>query len=163
MGRLDEAEHLMAKAHAMDPEVPIYRTMYAQILTSQGREDEAIEQLAPFEKAPASHAWSILGLILKRALERDVAGVEGLVTEKLSEAFRHDQMYAYLMGERYALLDDKERALEWLEVAIEGGFWNSGFMMSDPLFRDLRGEPEFRRLVEIAREKTKQFERSGIP
>ena len=157
-GQLDEAERLVAKAHAMDPEVPIYRTGYAQVLASRGRTHDAIELLAPFERTPPSHAWGILGLILKHALEGDESRVAELVTEPLEDAFRHDQLYAYLMAERYTLLENTTRALEWLEVAVESGFWNADFLRSDPLLRGLQREPGLTRVLELARERSKLFD-----
>ncbi len=156
--RLDEAQRCLEKAYAMDPEVPIFRTGYAWILASRERPDEALELLAPFEKAQQSHAWTTLGLTLKYALEGDETRVAELVTEELQAAFRTDLFYAFLLAERYALLGAKELALGWLEVAIEGGFWNFDFLKSDPLLQNLQGEPELTRLVEIAREKSKQLD-----
>jgi len=158
MDRLDEAQRFSEKAYAMDPEVPIFRTGYAQILACRGRADEAIEILAPFEKTPQSHAWTTLGLILKCALEGDGERVAELVTEELQAAFRTDLLYAFMLAERYALLGEKEQAFDWLEVAIEGGFWNFDFLKSDPLLRNLQAEPELTRLVELAREKSKQLD-----
>ncbi len=158
MDRVDEAERLFEKAYAMAPEAPNNRTAYAQMLASRGDTNEAIEILTPFEKAPMSHAWITLGLILKFALEGNRAKATQLVTEELEEAFRNDFLYAWCLAERYALLDEKEKALSWLEVAIEGGCWNSDFLKSDPLLRDLQGEPELDRLSELAREKSKQLD-----
>ncbi len=108
MGRLDEAEAWLEKAYGMDPEAPNIRTGYAQILASRGRADEAIELLAPFERAPHDHAWTTLGLILKCALEGDGTRVAELVTEELQAAFRTDMLYAFMLAERYALLGEKE-------------------------------------------------------
>ena len=158
MGRLDDAQRFVEKAYAMDPEGPIYRMGYAWILASRGRPDEAIERLAPLEKAQQSHNWTTLGLTLKYALEGDGTRFAELVTEELQAAFRTDMLYAFMLAERYALLGEKELALGWLEVAIEGGFWNSDFLKSDPLLRNLQGEPELTRLVELAREKSKQLD-----
>ena len=158
MDRLDDAERLFEKAYEMEPEVPFFRSGYAQILASRGRADEAIELLAPFEKAQQSHAWTTLGLILKYALEGDGTRVAELVTEELQAAFRTDLLYAFMLAERYALLGEKDRALGWLEIAIEGGFWNFDFLKSDPLLRNLQAEPELTRLVALAREKSKQLD-----
>ncbi len=158
MDRVHEAERLIEKAYSMNPEAPNNRTAYAEMLASRGRTNEAIEILTPFEKAPMVHAWITLGLILKYALEGNRAKATELVTEELEAAFRTDIMYAWKLAERYALLGEKEKALSWLEIAIEGGFWNYGFLKSDPLLRDLQGEPELDRLVELAREKSKQLD-----
>ena len=156
--RVDEAERLFAKAFATDPEAPTNRTGYAQMLASRGKRSEAIEILTPFENASMSHAWITLGLILKYALEGNRKRATELVTEDLEAAFRTDALYAWFLAERYALLGEKEKAFSWLEIAIEGGFWNYGFLKSDPLLLDLQGEPELDRLFELAREKSKQLD-----
>lgn len=158
MDRVDEAERLFEKAYALDPEAPNNRTAYAEMLASRGDTNEAIEILTPFENASMSHAWITLGLILKYALEKNRAKATELITEELEARCRTDLLYAWKLAERYVLLGEKEKALSWLEVAIEGGFWNYGFLKSDPLLRDLQGEPELDRLIELAREKSKQLD-----
>ena len=67
-------------------------------------------------------------------------------------------LFAWLLAERYALLGVKDQAVSWLEVAIEAGFWNVDFLRSDPLLRELQREPEVGRLIELAREKSKQLD-----
>jgi len=163
MDQLDRAERFFEKAYTMDPEVPNFRTAYAQILASRGKPDEAVELLAPFERAQQSHAWTTLGLTLKYALEGDGKRVAELVTDDLQAAFRTDLLYAFMLAERYALLSEKELALVWLEVAVEGGFWNFDFLKSNPLLRYLQAEPELTRLVELARESTSRRNRLRRP
>ena len=156
--RIDGSATRFAKAYATSPENPNYRTAYAQILASQGKVDEAVELLAPFDEAGDFHSWTTLGLILKHALEGNSTRVAELVTEELEAAFRTDLLFALMLAERYAVLGDRESACEWLEIAVDGGFWNFRFLESDPLLRDLQGDQALARLVDRARGKTKRLD-----
>ncbi len=156
--RMDGAATRFEKAYSASPQTPQFRTAYAQVLACQGKADEAIELLAPFEAAGESHSWTTLGLILKSSLKADRVGVAGLVSEELETAFRTDLLFALMLAERYAVLGDKERACEWLEIAVEGGFWNSRFLESDPLLRNLQGEPDLARVIDRARAKTERLD-----
>jgi hypothetical protein len=50
---------------------------------------------------------------------------------------------AYMMAVVYAGLDDKSRALDWLNKGIEERSANMVFLKVDPFFENLRAEPRF--------------------
>ena len=50
----------------------------------------------------------------------------------------------------YALKGNRARAYEWLERAIDAGYWSAQLIMQDEDFKDLKGEPRFRELVKRA-------------
>ncbi len=54
---------------------------------------------------------------------------------------------AYFVAEEYALLGDKEGALDWLEKAYDGRRYHLVFLKVEPQFDILRGEPRFESLL----------------
>lgn len=155
--RLDRAESSFREALTLDPEVPNFRTGYAQSLVAQGKRREATEVLAALEEQQPTHAWTVLGLILRHALDGNRERALGLISEELREAMSTDMLYAWMLAERYALIGETHDALRFLETAIEGGFWNYELLVSDPLLAGLRTEPGYGRLIALARERREQL------
>ncbi len=59
----------------------------------------------------------------------------------------------------YAILQDKEQTLNWLETAIHRGLVNYPFFSDyDPFLARLRGDPRFELLMARARRKWENFE-----
>lgn len=58
---------------------------------------------------------------------------------------------AYNLACLCALQKDRPSALTWLRRAVEGGFSDSGLLPQDPDLQSLHGEPEFERLVALAK------------
>ncbi|HYE98099.1 MAG TPA: hypothetical protein VEJ18_04265, partial [Planctomycetota bacterium] len=54
---------------------------------------------------------------------------------------------AYNVACGYALAGDKERALDWLETSVKGGFAKIDHLRSDPDLDSLRDEKRYKRLL----------------
>ncbi|HEX4949153.1 MAG TPA: tetratricopeptide repeat protein, partial [Blastocatellia bacterium] len=65
----------------------------------------------------------------------------------------------YKVAQAYAELGDKAAALRLLQRSIEGGFFCYPYFATDPLLHKLRGEAEFARLLELARQRHEAFRR----
>jgi TolB-like protein/Tfp pilus assembly protein PilF len=61
----------------------------------------------------------------------------------------------------YAVLGQKEEAMEWLRLAkaneIHGAFFRMDFLVSDPMLNNLRDDPEFQRMLDEKREQEKMI------
>ena len=60
-----------------------------------------------------------------------------------------DTMYNLACG--YARMDQKDPAFEWLYKALDAGFDESGTLRHDDDLDNLRGDPRYRKAIEIAR------------
>jgi hypothetical protein len=65
----------------------------------------------------------------------------------------------YKVAQGYALAGDRQSALRVLARSIELGFFCYPYFTSDPLLDNIRGEPEFARLMEAARGRHEEFKR----
>jgi len=61
------------------------------------------------------------------------------------------------VDEAFAVIGDKRAALQSLRRTIDGGFFCDSCFTTDPLLSSLRGEPEFRRLKDLARHRQDEF------
>jgi ubiquinone/menaquinone biosynthesis C-methylase UbiE len=73
------------------------------------------------------------------------------LARKMNEAleWRHGETL-YNMACLHALMGHRAEAYEWLERAIDAGFWSAQQIMQDDDLEGLRGEPRFRELVKRA-------------
>ena len=55
---------------------------------------------------------------------------------------------AYNVSCAYALLGEKEKALDWLEKSVENGFNQFDHMEEDPDLDSLRDEPRYKKIIE---------------
>jgi hypothetical protein len=63
------------------------------------------------------------------------------------------------MAHGYALIDEKEKALDWLENAVDRGFIAYSFLIShDPFLKNIRGEERFEKLMERVKYEWEIFE-----
>jgi non-specific serine/threonine protein kinase len=59
----------------------------------------------------------------------------------------------------FALINEKDKSLEWLENAVDRGFINYPFLNEyDPFLENIRGEPRFKKLMERVKHEWENFE-----
>jgi tetratricopeptide (TPR) repeat protein len=67
---------------------------------------------------------------------------------------------AYWLGGIYALLGDRTQALVWLRRAIALGNHNYPWFQRDKNYRNLRGDPEYQKIMEEVREHLEQYRKA---
>jgi len=66
---------------------------------------------------------------------------------------------AWYIADCYALIDEKEQSLKWIERAIEWGLINYPFLSEiDPFLENIRGEERFKKLMERVKYEWENFE-----
>ena len=57
-------------------------------------------------------------------------------------------LFSWLLAECYALIGDREEAIQWLRNAVDGGFLNPPFFSEiDPFLQPIREDPGFHELM----------------
>jgi DNA-binding winged helix-turn-helix (wHTH) protein/TolB-like protein len=105
-----------------------------------------------------------------KALSEGIAGrkdrgIELLrdLEHKIQERNVRDSEGVYKVAQAYAILGDKTSALRVLRRSIEGGFVCYPYFVSDPLLEQIRNEPEFAPLMQLARNGHEEFKRTFFP
>jgi tetratricopeptide (TPR) repeat protein len=142
-----------------DQSNPIAALFLGDVLARSGGIDEAdaiFEQLAA--RLPQT-MFGQLALFLRHGLRGDKAKALEAVSPTLTEAARWDLQYSWEMATGYALIDEREQALEWLENATHRGLINYPFLSQyDPLLKNIRQEKRFKELMEEVRSQWERFE-----
>jgi non-specific serine/threonine protein kinase len=78
---------------------------------------------------------------------------------EFEEAARWDHSIAGIVADGYALLGERTKALDWLEIAITRGFINYPHLSkNDPFLENIRQDTRFKRLMEKVKYAWKNFE-----
>ncbi len=142
-GDLERAEAASRKALELKPQ-HTFALLYLFYIHAKARRDsEAVDSYVRFIKdyPPASSEV------------RDRDGQTGLRAVLLQDIDfltnkSGDPKSFNRIAEGYALLDDREQALNWLEKAVDSHNFFMAFIKVNPLFENLRDEPRYKALVE---------------
>lgn len=150
--------HLL-KSHEANPGNPITTLAYGQVLAMNGRRQEADPIFASLEEFVPGSFFSQLGKFYIHALHDDKqAGLSG-VTDVLKEGAGSDLQYSWSMAQCFVMIDEHDSAIEWLENAVQYGFWNYPLLSErDPLLEPLREHERFRALMVSVKKKWIEFE-----
>ena len=97
----------------------------------------------------AAHRFALLG-------DRD--GLLSSLTGELESYCWNDPQGPEMAAAWLALVDERDRALTWLERWIDRGALNYPLLAQhDPLLEPLRGEPRFQRLLDRIRPERESF------
>jgi len=188
-GMLHESIQECERARTIDPNVKrtssapnyyLYVGQYEKFLSSLPKDDAAFlvfyrgmgnYYLKRFDTAAADfdrayqmepQLYSRIGKVLSYAIknQRSVA-LEVLrdVEREIEQKGVSDSEAIYKVAQAYAILAEKASALRVLRRSIETGFFCYDYLKTDPLTEGIRSEPEFNRLMEIARERHEKFQR----
>jgi serine/threonine protein kinase/Tfp pilus assembly protein PilF len=81
------------------------------------------------------------------AFEHDRARALKEMTPQTVDVIRLDPALGSMLAEFYAMLGEKQQALDWVEKAIRGGDERADFFASDPLLASVRDDPRFKAIL----------------
>jgi eukaryotic-like serine/threonine-protein kinase len=158
-GEFGRALEPFAKGLKMEPENAIIRMTHGQILALNGRREEALGAFDALARDLPESFFAKLGIFYRHALAGDRERAQAAVTEELKGAARADPQYCWNMAECFALLNEREAALDWLEESVGLGFLNYPLVaMLDPFLENVRRESRFERLMIQMRERWEALE-----
>lgn len=158
-GEFGRALEPFERALKCDPQNPMLHLAHAQVLALNGRIKDAVEELHALSQDTSGNFFSELGTFYGQALHGDKDAALRSVSTELRAAASADLNYAWIMAQGYALIDEREAALEWLNIAVDRGFINFPLLHHlDPFLQNIRQEPGFTRLMQSTREQWEAFE-----
>ncbi|MFH1446116.1 MAG: protein kinase [Chloroflexota bacterium] len=146
------------RVHRVNSGNPVEGFFYAMTLAYCDSINEAFSVIDECVKAnPTSSVVNLL-LLMRLALQKDKAGTLRELTPELQRTCRRDAAWSYHVGALLALAAAKEEALGWLENAVNKGFINYPFLEKDPFLDSIRGEEQFKNLMERVKYEWEHFE-----
>ncbi len=162
--RLWEGEYALAlevlgRLHRSFPEDVLTKWSYGLSLAYLDKKEEAgliFEQVA--REQPGT-LFASLGMAFKFALEGKRSETLAMLDSNPSLRKPWDFQSAYWKTECLALIDEKERAIDWLEQDVNLGMSNYPLLAEkDPFLANIRGEARFKKLMERVKYEWEHFE-----
>jgi tetratricopeptide (TPR) repeat protein len=143
-----QAEAEIAKGMAFEPNHPMLHAYLAVIDYYRGQIEKAATEIEKvLEKHPDLHTQKIILAYCHLARgERDRAFQ--CVDERVKEIAQADQDVAYRLANVYALDENHDEAIEWLERSISMGNENYPWISTNPNWEGFRDDPRFKSIVE---------------
>lgn len=190
-GMLNESVLEMEKAVALDPKNPEFRSivltyqrigeyekaletskiykesaytlgMQGHTLFQQGKQKQAVEY---FDRVIAMEPDGLMALTatgMKAFIEGNIEA--GLDAARKFEQYNIEDAEAwFFIAGLYGLLGDKEGCIRTLQRAVDGGYFNYPFMLTDSFLDSVRDDPEFQRILEMAKAKHEAFKKRFFP
>ena len=158
-GKYSEALSWTQRSVDVDPANPTPRMMHAMMLAANGRRDEGATILDAVARDTSPMAWARLAPAMACALRGQRDELLRLMTPELHAAVKWDEIFAWWTADCFALVNEREVAMNFLERAVEFGFINLPWLSEyEPFLANLRGEPRFVRLMERVRSAWEAFE-----
>jgi serine/threonine protein kinase len=158
-GNYPEALGWTQRSVDIDPANPTPRMMHAFMLAANGRREEGIAMLDAVAGDTSTMAWARLAPAMSCALRGERDALLRILTPELRAAAEWDEIFAWWVADCFALVNEAEAAIDFLERAVEFGFINAPWLSKyEPFLESLRREPRFRCLMEAVRTAWMAFE-----
>jgi eukaryotic-like serine/threonine-protein kinase len=160
--RFEDALLELDQGARIEPDHPLIKTFRAVITGRHGDRAEAARMLREvLDEHPTMDG--IRPLLAQQLIRMgDEEGARAQLNERTREAAAADHDIAYWLATTYAMLGERDEAIEWLARAIDLGNENRTWFESDPNWETLREDPGFRGLMrKLEEEKRKDAEAVG--
>ena len=158
-GRYVEAQRWTQRSVDLDPDNPTLRMIHALILAANDGRAEAIAMLDAVSADTPSMAWARLAAAMAHALRGERQEVLRVMTPELRAAVWWDDIFCWWSADCFALVNEREAALDFIERAAQFGIVNYPFLAQhEPFLANIRGEARFARLLEGVRARWERFE-----
>ena len=150
-GRAEDGIRPYQRHREMDPESPFAVVFLGWALAYAGRIDQALAALDDADRRFPETAFGSYARSFGHGLRGNAELAVKAISPELEVVGQHSVMFARELAHCYALAGERERALDWLERAIELGMWNVPFLAEHDRFLDpIRSSPRFSILLERA-------------
>jgi len=147
------------KAQDMDLEFPWSRFWVSYCLAALGQPEEAIQELESALEVGLPEPTAPLARFLLWALHGNPEQALAALDPKTREYAWKDPDFSALLPGIFAYMDETDRALEWLQHALDRGNINYPlFASNDVLLENVRGEPRFQEIMASLKPKWEAFE-----
>jgi TolB-like protein len=158
-GNFSESVKNMSEAYKLAPNAPNVKIAYAMILAQNNRMEECYSICEENYKTYPESIFAMMGKCLKYALqgnrEKTIKAMSGGVKDKA----RTDLWDASFIAACDALIDERDEAITSLEYSVNLGAFNYPYYAEiDPLLKNIREEPRFKKLMERVKYEWENFE-----
>jgi tetratricopeptide (TPR) repeat protein/predicted Ser/Thr protein kinase len=157
-GEYERAADQFCRQYQLDPENSIVRFFYALALTYTGALAMAFDVIDRGAQEAPNNVFTKCGLLLKYGLHHDRESASREMSAEFQKTCRRDHQWSYLVAIPLALLDERKESLDWLENAVNTGFFNYTELVRNRYLDNIRGEERFKKLMKRVQREWENFE-----
>ena len=139
-GKFDEADAIARKAAEVHPAAASNRR-FQVLIAVQRRDGETALREAQLEPDEAYRGFE---LALAHYVRGDRAAADAALADLIAKS---RDIAAYQIAQVYAVRGEKEKTFEWLQISFDTHDTGTLGLLIDPLLRDLRPDPRYKRLL----------------
>jgi len=139
-GKFDEADAIARKAAEVHPAAASNRR-FQVLIAVQRRDGETALREAQLEPDEAYRGFE---LALAHYVRGDRAAADAALADLIAKS---RDIAAYQIAQVYAVRGEKEKTFEWLQISFDTHDTGTLGLLIDPLLRDLRTDPRYKRLL----------------
>ena len=139
-GKLDEADAISRKAAELHPAAASSHRFQVLVAVQRGDGETALREA----RLEPDEGYRRFELALAQHVRGDREAADAALADLIANG--QDQL-AYQIAEVYAVRGEKEKAFEWLQISFDTHDTGTLGLLIDPLLRDLRPDPRYKRLL----------------
>ena len=158
-GNAEAAVSHYEKAFALqDHPIPMAVWGFEMGLAAAGRVEEACAMTDRLDAGGRADPHGRMALLLRHALRGERDEMFALMTPEFRALAETQGYLARDLAGYCVLVGRTEEALDWLERAINGGFYNYPYFLIHKQYDALRGHPRFAELMAQAKTRWEEFD-----
>jgi hypothetical protein len=158
-GRFDLAVDPLFAAYNMNSESEMNKFWKSMVLFYNKRAGESYKFIDKYISEPARDSWTHLSIFLKYVIKGERDKLFQTMNPDFVRIHQLDPQSSCLISALYSFLGEKEEALKWLKISVDGGFINYPFMNEyDPFLENIRGDDRFRNLMQKVKRTWESYE-----
>ena len=159
-GYFEKAIEHTQKSLKIDPDFVYSIFWHPVFLAANNQKHEALELIGQIIKEDRmSEVFKELILFIKYVLVGKKTMALNTLSDETKRYTWNDPLFSGLMPGYFSLINEKDKALDYLKHAINRGFINYPFFsMIDPFLENIRGEERFKKLMERVKTEWEKFE-----
>src|SRR5438477_1610331 len=138
-GKLDEADAVARKAAELHPTASSSRRRQVLVAIRRGDTETALRE-AQFEPDESYRRFEL-------ALAQYARGDQKAADAALADLIGNNRGLDYQVAQVYAVRGEKEKAFEWLQIALDNHDTGMLALLVEPLLKSLRDDPRYKTLV----------------
>ena len=158
-GRLDRALETGYNMYCVDKDNPLSIWVYAHGFACNNKIKEATMLFDSLDDKYPGQFITMISKALRHAINNQKNEALNSITDHIQKAAEIDHVWAWWLADVYALIGEKDKAIDYVERATRDIFINYPFFSKhDPLLKNIRDEDRFKKLMEEVKYKWENFE-----
>ena len=155
---VDAVAHYEKAFALQDHPIPLAVWGFEMGLAAAGRVEDACAMADRLDAGARADPHGRMALLLRHALRGERDEMFALVTPEFQALAETQGYLARDLAGYHALVGSTEKALDWLERAIHGGFYNYPYFLNYSHYDSLRGHARFAELMAQAKTRWEAFD-----